>query len=103
MVCCAPPIIIHLRTSTILSSCCLWCSHHILRVLSMLNPLILLIPLWILSAQLGILALVLPQNKVYKIIVSHHEVYKVPLPQNEVSKMVLPQNKALTLSEVLDM
>ena len=45
------------------------------------------------SAQLGILALVLPQN----------EVYKVPLPQNEVSKMVLPQNKALTLSEVLDM
>ena len=35
------------------------------------------------SAQLGILALVLPQN--------------------EVSKIVLPQNKALTLSEVLDM
>jgi hypothetical protein len=55
------------------------------------------------SAQLGILALVLPQNEVYKIALPHHEVYKVPLPQNEVSKMVLPQNKALTLSEVLDM
>jgi hypothetical protein len=39
------------------------------------------------SAQLGILALVLPQNEVFKIALPQHEVYKVPLPQNEVSKL----------------
>jgi hypothetical protein len=55
------------------------------------------------SAQLGVLAPVLPQNEVYKIALPQHEVYKVPLPQNEVSKIVLPHNKALTLSEVLNL
>ena len=52
------------------------------------------------SAQLGVLAPVLPQNEVYRITLPQNEVYKIALPQYEVSKIVLPQNKALTLSEV---
>src|ERR1700691_1494417 len=45
------------------------------------------------SAQLGVLAPVLPQNEVYRIIPPHNEVYK----------NILPQNKALTLIEVLNL
>jgi hypothetical protein len=54
------------------------------------------------SAQLGILAPVLPQNEVfittppynevYKTTLPHNEVYKTILPHNEVFKIVLPQN-----------
>ena len=65
------------------------------------------------SAQLGVLAPVLPQNEVYNIALPQHEVYmstqpqhEVYLsiqPQHEVSKIVLSQNKALTLSEVLNL
>src|SRR6202050_2087170 len=44
------------------------------------------------SAQLGILAPVLPQNEVFITTPPHNEVYKTILPQNEVFKIVLPQN-----------
>jgi len=54
------------------------------------------------SAQLGVLAPVLPQNEVYRIIPPHSEVYKPTPPQNEVYKTILPQNKALTSSEMLN-
>ena len=53
------------------------------------------------SSQLGVLAPVLPQNEVYRIIPPHNEVYKPTPPQNEVYKPIMPQNKALTSSEVL--
>src|SRR6267154_3394794 len=72
------------------------------------------------SAQLGVLAPVLPQNEVYMFTQPQNEVYLSPQPQNEVYlstqpqnevylstqpqnevfKIVLPQNKALTLSGV---
>ena len=55
------------------------------------------------SAQLGVLAPVLPQNEVYRIIPPHNEVYKPTPPHNEVYKNILPQNKALTLIEVLNL
>jgi len=54
------------------------------------------------SAQLGVLAPVLPQNEVYRFIPPHSEVYKPNPPQNEVYKTILPQNKALTSSEMLN-
>src|SRR5882762_3533501 len=44
------------------------------------------------SAQLGVLALVLPQNEVYRITLPQNEVFKIALPQNEVYKTVLPKN-----------
>ena len=44
------------------------------------------------SAQLGVLAPVLPQNEVYRIVLPQNEVYRIVLPQNEVFKSVLPQN-----------
>src|ERR1700734_736288 len=44
------------------------------------------------SAQLGILAPVLPQNEVFITTPPQNEVYKTILPQNEVFKIVLPQN-----------
>jgi hypothetical protein len=45
------------------------------------------------SAQLGILAPVLPHNEVYKTTLPQNEVYKIALPQNEaeLNKTVLPQ------------
>src|SRR6267154_917223 len=62
------------------------------------------------SAQLGVLAPVLPQNEVYMFTQPQNEVhlstqpqnevYLSTQPQNEVFKIVLPQNKALTLSGV---
>ena len=62
------------------------------------------------SAQLGVLAPVLPQNEVYRITPPQNEAYKIALPQNEVYKIVPPQNevsllwyKVLTLSEMLNM
>ena len=55
------------------------------------------------SAQLGVLAPVLPQNEVYMFTQPQHEVYLSIQPQHEVSKIVLSQNKALTLSEVLNL
>src|ERR1700691_5899678 len=44
------------------------------------------------SAQLGVLAPVLPQNEVYRIVLPQNEVYRIALPQNEVYRFVLPQN-----------
>src|ERR1700691_934335 len=55
------------------------------------------------SAQLGVLAPVLPQNEVYRIIPPHNEVYKPTPPHHEVYKPIMPQNKALPLSEVLNL
>ena len=65
------------------------------------------------SAQLGVLAPVLPQNEVYRITPPLNEVYKPtpPLnevykttpPHNEVYKTILAQNKTLTLTEVLNL
>ena len=43
------------------------------------------------SAQLGVLAPVLPQNEVYRIALPQNEVYKIALPQNEVYKIAPPQ------------
>src|SRR5882762_7529889 len=48
------------------------------------------------SAQLGVLAPVLPQNEVYRITLPQNEVYKIALPQHEVYKVPLPQNKVYT-------
>jgi len=44
------------------------------------------------SAQLGILAPVLPQNEVYKTVLPQNGVFRTILPQNEVLKSVLPQD-----------
>ena len=45
------------------------------------------------SAQLGILAPVLPQNEVSRTTLPHYEVFCTPLPQNEVSKTTLPHDE----------
>src|SRR6202051_632234 len=42
------------------------------------------------SAQLGVLAPVLPQNEVYRIALPQNEVYEFVLPQSRVFKIVLP-------------
>ena len=42
------------------------------------------------SAQLGVLAPVLHQNEVYRIIPPHNEVYKPTLPHNKVYINILP-------------
>src|ERR1700677_2027807 len=54
------------------------------------------------SAQLGILAPVLPLNEVYKTLplnevyktLPHNEVYEINMLQNEVERIILPQNEA---------
>src|ERR1700729_2713574 len=43
------------------------------------------------SAQLGVLAPVLPQNEVYRIVLPQNEVYRSVLPQNGFFKIDLPQ------------
>jgi hypothetical protein len=43
------------------------------------------------SAQLGVLAPVLPQNEVYRIVLPQNEVYRFVLPQNGFFKLDLPQ------------
>ena len=68
------------------------CPQHALSSYSFDSTLITVYPDGS-SAQLGVLAPVLPQNEVYRIIPPHNEVYK----------NVLPQNKALTLIEVLNL
>ena len=65
------------------------------------------------SAQLGVLAPVLPQNEVFRIalpqngvfgtILPQNEVFKIPQLRNEVYKIALLQNEVLTLSEVLNL
>ena len=47
------------------------------------------------SAQLGVLAPVLPQNEVYRL--PQKEVYRIALPHNEVDRSVLPQNGVLII------
>jgi hypothetical protein len=46
------------------------------------------------SAQLGILAPVLPQNEVYITFPPHNEVYETTMLQNEVGGIIVPQNEA---------
>jgi hypothetical protein len=50
------------------------------------------------SAQLGILAPVLPQNEVYGITPPQNEVYRVTPPQNEVYRIILPQNEVYRIT-----
>src|ERR1700734_1761270 len=47
------------------------------------------------TAQLGILAPVLPQIEVYKTVLPQNGLFRTILPQNEVLKMVLPQTEVL--------
>ena len=47
------------------------------------------------SAKLGVLAPVLPQNEVYRL--PHNEVYKIALLQKEMNGSVLPQNGVLKI------
>src|SRR6202044_285860 len=47
------------------------------------------------TAQLGVLAPVLPQNEVDKTVLPQNGVFRTILPQNEVLKIVLPQSKVL--------
>src|SRR6202451_881130 len=49
------------------------------------------------SAQLGILAPVLPQNEVFITNPPQNEVYRTTLPQNEVYKTTLPQNEVFKI------
>src|ERR1700683_808820 len=48
------------------------------------------------TIPLGILAPVLPQNEVFKIVLPQNEVSKTILPPNEVLKIVLPQNEVIS-------
>src|ERR1700685_3542801 len=50
------------------------------------------------SAQLGVLAPVLPQNEVYRIAPPQNKVYKIAPPQNEVYKIALPQNEVYKIA-----
>src|ERR1700727_3549499 len=52
------------------------------------------------SAQLGVLAPVLPQNEVYRIVLPQNEVYRIVLPQNGVfrSSTILPQNEVFKIA-----
>src|SRR5882762_11561811 len=45
------------------------------------------------SAQLGILAPVLPQNEVFRTTLPQNEVFRTTLPQNEVFRITPPQNE----------
>ena len=47
------------------------------------------------TAQLGVLAPVLPQNEVYKTVLPQNGVFRTILPQNEVLKIVPPQTEVL--------
>jgi len=47
------------------------------------------------TAQLGVLAPVLPQNEVYQTVLPQNGVFRTILPQNEVLKIVLPQTEVL--------
>jgi hypothetical protein len=47
------------------------------------------------TIPLGILAPVLPQNEVFKIVLPQNEVSKITLPQNEVLKITLPWHEVL--------
>jgi hypothetical protein len=49
------------------------------------------------TIPLGILAPVLPQNEVFKIVLPQNEVSKITLPQNEVLKIILPPNEVLKI------
>src|ERR1700729_1713407 len=49
------------------------------------------------SAQLGILAPVLPQNEVFITNLPQNEVFKIVLPQNGVFKTILPQNEVFRI------
>src|SRR6202050_4668074 len=50
------------------------------------------------SAQLGVLAPVLPQNEVFETVLPQKEVFKIVIPQNEVDRSVLPQNGVLIIA-----